>query len=146
MTLSKAVETFDHLSLQDLARRFFERLACEVRESVSVKGNCNFYEFDFLLSRKSTAEDSLTIGVVVKDWARSCGINVIIDFEHVLKDMQSTIQRGLLVTNQVSSMARLLAQKAGILLLSRGELVSIFHMDPNTLQNQPHPTFASEPS
>ncbi|MFX0117665.1 MAG: restriction endonuclease [Candidatus Hodarchaeota archaeon] len=128
MGLSKTDENLDQICLRDLARGFFEWKSFGVRESIPLQGNLGAYEFDFLLSQKEDMpSDALAdFGVLVKDWARTCGVNVILQFEHIMKDMHPIIHQGMLIANQFSSSARALAEKAGVLLLSRGELISIY--------------------
>ncbi len=113
----------NEVQLRDLIRTFFQWKSFSVQESVSIPGNSGNHEFDFLLSSGS---ESPQIGVLLKDWGRTCGVNVILQFEQVVKDARPNVHQGMLVANQFSSSARSLAEKAGILLLSRGELVSIF--------------------
>lgn len=121
-------ENFDHICLRDLARRFFEWKSFGVRETIPLQGNSGAYEFDFLLSQKDELPSDVLaeFGVLVKDWARTCGVNVILQFEHIMEDVRPAVHQGMLIANQFSSSARALADKAGLLLLSRGELVSIY--------------------
>ena len=128
MVLSKSAGNLDGVSLRDLARKFFEWKSFVVHESESIQGKFNAHKFDFLVSqdKQPSPEILADIGVLVKDWARTCGINVILQFEQIVKDVRPAIRQGMLVGNQFSSSARSLAEKAGILLLSRGELISIY--------------------
>lgn len=128
MALELPIDNLGQISLQELARGFFMWKAFQVRESVLVQGNLQSYRFDFLLSRNSpsTPLQVADIGVKVIDWARTCGVNVILHFEQMLEDVQPAIPQGMVVSNRFSSSARSLATKAGITLLSRGELVSIY--------------------
>ncbi|MHA1967053.1 MAG: restriction endonuclease, partial [Candidatus Hodarchaeales archaeon] len=66
------------------------------------------------------------IGVIVKDWARSCGYNVILEAERLQKT--SGLNKVMVVANQFSGTARELAEKLGILTLTNGELISIKSM------------------
>ncbi|MFQ5977910.1 MAG: hypothetical protein ACE5OZ_07275 [Candidatus Heimdallarchaeota archaeon] len=102
MTLAGAVGNLDNLSLRDLARGFFEWRTFKVRESVSVEGYQSYYIFDFLLSNreKATLGDQTTLGVLMKDWRRPCGVDVIIRCEAIVKDVRDVVQQGLVVANQ----------------------------------------------
>ncbi|MFQ5976743.1 MAG: restriction endonuclease [Candidatus Heimdallarchaeota archaeon] len=146
MVLAQAVDNPAHLKLRDLARRFFEWKGFSVRESVPVEGDHEDYEFDFLISNKekATLGDRTPVGVLMKDWARVCGVNVIIRCETIMNDVRNVVPQGLVVSNQFSVAARELAQKANILLLSRGELVSIFHIEPEILRNCYNSVVAAE--
>ncbi|MHA2175062.1 MAG: hypothetical protein ACXACP_10465 [Candidatus Hodarchaeales archaeon] len=67
------------------------------------------------------------IGVIVKDWSRSCGYNCILEAER-LQSNSPGVSRVMVVANQFSSTARELAEKLGVLTLTKGELVSIQNM------------------
>ncbi len=128
MGIMQTDDNLDQVSLRDLARGFFEWKSFGVKESIPLQGNSGAYEFDFLISQqgKSTPNSFAEFGVLVKDWARTCGVNVILQFEHIVKDVHPAVHQGMLIANQFSSCARALAEKAGLLLLSRGELISIY--------------------
>lgn len=121
MILENSGDPLDHVGLHELARGFFTWKAYKALESIRMDGNFHSSLFDFLLSMNG----SNSAGVWVKDWARTCGVDVILRFEQILKD--ANFYQGILVSNEFSKEARSLAEKAGITLLSRGELVSIFH-------------------
>ncbi|MHA2271528.1 MAG: restriction endonuclease [Candidatus Hodarchaeales archaeon] len=124
MILENTGDPLDQVGLHDLARGFFTWKAYKALESIRMDGNYHSSLFDFLLSMNGSNSPE-QLGVWVKDWARTCGVDVIHRFEQILKD--ANFHQGILVSNEFSKEARLLAKKAGILLLSRGELVSIFH-------------------
>ncbi|MFW9915714.1 MAG: restriction endonuclease [Candidatus Thorarchaeota archaeon] len=129
MILENSVDPLDHVGLHELARGFFSWKAYKALESIRMDGNLHSSLFDFLLSMNGCNSPEKfqleKIGVWVKDWARTCGVDVILRFEQILKD--ANFNQGILVSNEFSREARSLAEKAGITLLSRGELVSIFH-------------------
>lgn len=64
------------------------------------------------------------IGVLVKDWKRSVGIDVILRAEDLLK-VTPTISKVLIVSNLFSEPAQSLAERVGILLLTRLDLIRI---------------------
>ncbi|MFW9854111.1 MAG: restriction endonuclease [Candidatus Thorarchaeota archaeon] len=65
-----------------------------------------------------------TIGVMIKDWKRSVGIDVILRAEDLLK-VTPTISKVLIVSNLFSEPAQSLAKRVGILLLTRLDLIRI---------------------
>ncbi|MFW9854235.1 MAG: restriction endonuclease [Candidatus Thorarchaeota archaeon] len=71
------------------------------------------------------------IGVLVKDWARSCGYNVILEAERVQE--LTGLAKVMVVANRFSATARELAKRIGIVTLTNGELVSIrkIHFSPS---------------
>ncbi|MHA1972030.1 MAG: restriction endonuclease [Candidatus Hodarchaeales archaeon] len=73
-------------------------------------------------------DDDESIGVIIKDWRRSVGVDIIIRAEHVLKDNRS-LAKILIVANHFSDPARFLAEKIGIFLLTRGDLIRILSLN-----------------
>ena len=95
--------------------------------NVSVRGkNDKNVSFSYLVDGTTDPNVPLggNIGVIVKDWARSCGYNCILEAER-LQGNTPGLARVMVVGNQFSSTARELAEKLGILTLTKGELVSI---------------------
>jgi hypothetical protein len=69
-----------------------------------------------------------TIGVMIKDWKRSIGIDVILRAEDLLK-VTPTISKVLIVSNLFSEPAQSLAKRVGILLMTRLDLIRILSSD-----------------
>lgn len=61
--------------------------------------------------------------MLIKDWARSCGYNVILEAERVQE--LTGLAKIMVVANRFSTTARELAKRIGIVTLTNGELVSI---------------------
>jgi hypothetical protein len=118
------LDPLDHFRLRELARGYFERKEFKIRETVTVLGTYGAYEFDFILSQPPDQDPD--VSVIVKDWARNCGSNVVLQFEQILQDLQLTNQQGMLIGNKFSLSARAAAETAGLLLLSREELVAFY--------------------
>ena len=57
-----------------------------------------------------------SIGVIVKDWKRSCGYNVIIDAERILAETPG-LSKIMVVANRFSQTAKDLAKKLNILII-----------------------------
>jgi len=68
------------------------------------------------------------IGVIIKDWKRAVGVDIIIRSEQVLKDNRS-LGKVLIIANVFSDPARSLAEKIGIFLLTRNDLLRILASD-----------------
>ncbi|WP_455140186.1 restriction endonuclease [Candidatus Hodarchaeum mangrovi] len=68
------------------------------------------------------------IGVIIKDWKRAVGVDIIIRSEQVLKDNRS-LGKVLIIANVFSDPARYLAEKIGIFLLTRNDLLRILAPD-----------------
>lgn len=68
------------------------------------------------------------IGVVIKDWKRAVGVDIVIRAEQIVKTSRF-ISKILIVSNFFSDPARSLAEKIGIFLLTRSDLVRILSSD-----------------
>lgn len=75
--------------------------------------------FDFLIINEDLGE---IIGIDVKEWRRSIGVNVIRKFGAKVQD--SGVSYGILVGTEFSEIARKRVPK-NVILLSKGELISI---------------------
>lgn len=113
--------------LSELVRDFLNFRNFDFQSNVTVIGkNDRELSFSYLVdgSRDNRTDFSGKIGVVVKDWSRSCGYNVIIEAER-LQENAPSLSKIMVVANQFSGTARELADKLGILTLTKGELISI---------------------
>jgi hypothetical protein len=68
------------------------------------------------------------IGVVIKDWKRAVGVDIVIRAEQIAKTSR-VISKILIVSNFFSDPARSLAEKIGIFLLTRNDLIRILSSD-----------------
>lgn len=64
------------------------------------------------------------IGVIIKDWKRAVGVDIIIRAEKIMKNSRF-ISKILIVTNFFSDPARSLAEKIRIFMLTRNDLIQI---------------------
>ncbi|NHJ40748.1 restriction endonuclease [Candidatus Hodarchaeum mangrovi] len=113
--------------LSELVQDFLNFRNFDFQSNVTVIGkNDRELSFSYLVdgSRDNRTDFSGKIGVVVKDWSRSCGYNVIIEAER-LQENAPNLSKIMVVANQFSGTARELADKLGILTLTKGELISI---------------------
>lgn len=86
-------------------------------------------KFNLLIDKPEANGDSnYPIGVIIKDWTRSIGVNSVIKAEHDAEE--AGLNTVLVVGNQFSLQARGMANRMGIRLISRGELVVGYHQDP----------------
>jgi len=86
-------------------------------------------KFNLLIDRpESNGDHNYPIGVIIKDWTRSIGVNSVIKAEHDAEE--AGLNTVILVGNQFSLQARGMANRMGIRLISRGELVVGYHQDP----------------
>ena len=88
-------------------------------------------KFNMVINRSEAngnGDSNYPIGVIIKDWTRSIGVNSVIKAEHDAED--AGLNTVIVVGNQFSLQARGMANRMGIRLISRGELVVGYHQDP----------------
>ncbi len=75
------------------------------------------------------------IGVIIKDWKRAVGVDIIIRAEKIMKNHRF-LSKMLVVTNLFSDPARSLAEKIRIFLLTRNDLIQILSsgIKPTTME------------
>ena len=111
-------------------------------ENVVLRGiNDKQVEFSYLIhsSTNTNVDIGGKIGIIVKDWARSCGYNVILEAERLQANTPG-LAKIMVVANRFSATARELAEKLGILTLTNGELISI-----RSMYKQQFPSTAFDP-
>ncbi|UCG89835.1 MAG: restriction endonuclease [Candidatus Heimdallarchaeota archaeon] len=64
------------------------------------------------------------IGVMIKDWKRAVGVDIVIRAEKIMKNSRF-LSKMLIVTNLFSDPARSLAERIRIFLLTRNDLIRI---------------------
>ena len=118
------------LELDNLVRDFLRFRQFDFDSNVTIRAkNDKEVQFSYLVhqSKDENVDIGGKIGVIVKDWARSCGYNVILEAER-LQTNTPGLAKVMVCANQFSTTARELAEKLGILTLTNGELVSIRKM------------------
>lgn len=125
-----------NLSLLDLARRYFNLMSkvrkniriIEGAERLSTNGKKR-HKFDFIIEDPSSGD---LIGVQVKDWKRTLGVNAVIQFWKRINETGLTM--GILIGTEFSETARRRAVE-NIFLISRGELISYLRtIDSNSIE------------
>lgn len=118
-------DDLSNLPLLELARRYFNVMK-RVRKNIKiVEGAERFstngkkrHKFDFLIEDPSSGD---LIGVQVKAWKRTLGVNAVIQFWKRINETGLTM--GILIGTEFSETARRRAVE-NIFLISRGELIS----------------------
>ncbi|MHA1975039.1 MAG: restriction endonuclease [Candidatus Hodarchaeales archaeon] len=110
--------------LHSLVKDFLRFRNLEFSSNVMITGrNDKELNFTYLVKGNTNSGELGEIGIIIKDWSRSCGYNVILEAERLQEN--ATISKVMVVANQFSGTARELAEKLGIITLTRGELISI---------------------
>jgi hypothetical protein len=88
--------------------------------------------FDLIIQN---GDENEGIGVIIKDWNRAVGVDIIIRAEKIMKNNRF-LSKMLVVTNLFSDPARSLAEKIRIFLLTRNDLIRILSsgITPTTME------------
>ncbi|MFX1286112.1 MAG: hypothetical protein ACFFB5_20880 [Promethearchaeota archaeon] len=86
------------------------------------------YFFDYILVNE---QEQNIIGILIKDWERSCGYQIILNAEKYQKECN--LSKVIVMSNTFSEVARSWSKKLNIITLSDGEigsiLISSFNME-----------------
>ncbi|MFW9902868.1 MAG: restriction endonuclease [Candidatus Thorarchaeota archaeon] len=92
-------------------------------------------EVDFVIQN---GDENEGIGVIIKDWKRAVGVDIVIRAEKVMKNSRF-LSKMLVVTNYFSDPARSLAEKIRVFLLTRNDLIRILSsgIKSTTMEDNP---------
>jgi len=118
-------ENLADLPLKDLARMYLE-LMKKVRKNIRILEDVerfstngkHRYKFDFIIEDPVSGD---IIGVQVKDWRRTLGVNAVFQFWRKVQEAGLTM--GILIGTEFSDQARNRPME-NIFLISKGELIS----------------------
>lgn len=103
------------LGLKELTEEY-----CRQRNLIIDSSHVND-EVDFIIQN---GDENEGIGVLIKDWKRAVGVDIVIRAEKVMKNSR-LLTKMLVVTNYFSDPARSLAERIRIFLLTRNDLIRI---------------------
>ncbi|MHA2298615.1 MAG: hypothetical protein ACXAEU_10510 [Candidatus Hodarchaeales archaeon] len=115
--------------LKDLTSYFFNWRQFNIMKNELISGMTGEdHSFDFIISGGKNESPAVgrSIGVMVLDYRKHCGTDSVIKAEKAGKDCD--LAKMMVISNGFSSSAQAMAKRAGILTLSRGELVSILRI------------------
>lgn len=112
---------FELFELEDLTHEYCRIRGLIIDQNVSRRSE---KRINFLIQNG----DDTGIGVVIKDWKRAVGVDIVIRAEQIAKTSR-LISKILIVSNLFSDPARSLAEKIGIFLLTRSDLMRIISSD-----------------
>ena len=111
--------------LTELAEQFWRRKGFLVEKEIAMRGiNGDTYTFSYVLRKRSNDGSNEKIGVLVRDWKRSIGVDILIKTDQIAE--ATGIEKIMVLGNMFSANARNYAKSRSILLLSRSELISLF--------------------
>ena len=117
-------ETMDNIiSLNELTRTFFSRKYEYIVPKEPIRGRSGHkWSFDGMINYKGSGDESLKIGVFVREWNRSVGVNQVRQLEKACRDTKC--DGGIIVADIFSSNAEIFAENLGITTVDRAKIMS----------------------
>ena len=106
------------LTLKELTTEYCHFRGLTIDKNTSRASN---RRWDFVIQNDNEKE---SIGITIKDWRRAVGVDIVIRAEQMMKASRY-VSKVLLVSNHFSDPARSLAEKIGIFLLTKNDMVDI---------------------
>ncbi len=106
------------LPLKELTTQYCRVRGLVIDQNTSRTSN---RRWDFVIQNGA---DNEGIGITIKDWRRAVGVDIIIRAEKLMKSSRF-ITKVLLISNHFSDPARSLAERIGILLLTKNDIIDI---------------------
>jgi hypothetical protein len=106
------------LSLKELTAQYCRVRGLVIDQNTSRASN---RRWDFVIQNGA---DNEGIGITIKDWRRAVGVDIIIRAEKLMKSSRF-ITKVLLISNHFSDPARSLAERIGLLLLTKNDIIEI---------------------
>lgn len=103
-------------SLIDLTVEYFMRRGYDVKTNQAQVDDDNFSDFDLVVSKRKEIHP-----VRVKDWNRTVGVNIVINIDKA--SQRAGFSNPILVAEKFSEHAKAYANRRGIMLLSRFEIL-----------------------
>lgn len=112
--------------LEELAKLYFTALLEEYGRTFTIMDPPDEIKkkrlMDFIIFIEETGE---RWGVLIKDWKKSIGSDLILRFKRVIDALKLTA--GIIIGNRISALALNKAQRYGLLALTRGEIISYLY-------------------
>lgn len=110
--------------LPRLAEKLWHMQGFSIEENYEKRGiNGDSYKFDYVLRKHSKSKSTEEIGVLVRDWKRSVGVDVLIKIDQIAET--TGMKQIMVLGNMFSANARTFAKSRGIILLVRSDLISM---------------------
>ncbi|MEM2915691.1 MAG: restriction endonuclease [Candidatus Bathyarchaeia archaeon] len=105
-----------HLSLMNLAIEYFSRRGYEIKKDLSQEEDEKISKFDLIISKSKE-----THAVKINDWNRTVGVNIVINMDKI--SQLTGFSTPILVANKFSEHAKAYANRRGIMLISKSEIM-----------------------
>lgn len=103
-------------SLLNLGIDYFQQRGYEIEHNIALEGSSGLlYLFDLLIKKRQE-----THPVLIKDWKRTVGVNMIINADKASENTQ--LSRPFIISNKFSDHAKAYANKRRITLLTKKDL------------------------
>ncbi|MBD3185451.1 hypothetical protein GF325_01375 [Candidatus Bathyarchaeota archaeon] len=105
------------MELFSLVEMYFKQRFPGASRSVDVRGTTRKWSFDFIVEN----EDGAKFGVVVKDWARTLGVNQVRQLQKACQDV--SLDGGVLISNRFSPSALQYGDRYGVSCFSKYDIM-----------------------
>ena len=102
--------------LAELAIEYFTRRGYAVEKMKTEETSSRNPKIDFTVTKQNKVHP-----VVIKDWNRTVGVNVVINLDKAAQD--KTFANPILVAEKFSEHARAYANRRGIMLITKAEII-----------------------
>jgi len=120
------------LPLKELTTQYCRVRGLVIDQNTSRASN---RRWDFVIQNGADKEG---IGITIKDWRRAVGVDIIIRAEKLMKSCR-LINKVLLISNHFSDPARSLAERIGIILLTKNDIIDILSSEMPDKRYEDHP-------
>ncbi|MHA2365048.1 MAG: restriction endonuclease [Candidatus Hodarchaeales archaeon] len=120
-------DRFTDMELRELAIEFLNLHDFDYHENLKTSGiSGQDHKIDIMITgqKNQIEEQHISTGIILRDYRKSVGADGICQAERLLKDC-SEIKKIVIMANEFSVPARNLAERCGLPVISRGELVSM---------------------
>ena len=117
-------ETVDNnITLNELTRTFFSRKYEYYVPEELIRGRSGHkWKFDGMINYRGSGDENLKIGIFVREWNRSVGVNQVRQLEKACRDTKC--DGGIIVADIFSSNAEIFAENLGITTVDRALIMS----------------------
>jgi hypothetical protein len=113
--------TTAHPTLKELVTNYFKQKGYTITENSTLDGFSGVtHTFDLLVQK--TQEKRL---IWLRDWNRTVGVNMIIKMDNAAEDV--AIPKPIMISQQFSGHAKAYANRRGIILLTKSEIIKRSH-------------------
>ncbi len=120
------------LPLKELTTQYCRVRGLVIDQNTSRASN---RRWDFVIQNGA---DNEGIGITIKDWRRAVGVDIIIRAEKLMKSSRF-VTKVLLISNHFSDPARSLAERIGILLLTKNDIIDILSSESSAANYEDPP-------